>query len=252
MQHIITSERDEGLQLVYADVTLPAGDTVEVEYTRTVMGVALPDAEREGTRTGYGYACVVGERVFEPVDKALPAESMYIVLDECDSTVAGDMFDRLIGMKDKYLVQTAFCTDKPLNIMEAFRNMEGFTRYDKKMVGQERKMKWPSYVSDDCRANVLYKAVSRYEERMLNQWLNQHARDPDSGQPILDGEENPVYRLVCPLDLPTDKARAGISREDATVCTAIYLAVANMETSKKARRTWKPKAAYERNGITGY
>ena len=40
MQHIITSERDEGLKLVYADVTLPAGDTVEVEYTRTVLGVA--------------------------------------------------------------------------------------------------------------------------------------------------------------------------------------------------------------------
>ena len=252
MQHIITSERDEGLKLVYTDLSLQAGKTVEVEYTRTILGVALPDPEREGTRTGYGYACVGGERVFDAKDSTVPSESMYIVLDETDATVAGDLFDSLIAIKDKYLIQAAFCTDKPVNLMESLRNLEGFSKYDKAMVGAERKDKWPSYVSDDCRCAVQYKGVARYEERMLNQWLSQQARDPDTGQPILDGEEDPVHRLVCPLDLPTDKARAGIQREDATVCTAIYLAVSNMETSKKARRTWKPKAIRERNGITGY
>ena len=93
MQHIITTERDEGLKLVYTDITLPAGKTVEVEYTRTILGVALPDPEREGTRTGYGYGCVLGERVFKPQDPTVPEESMYIVLDEVDGTVAGEMFD---------------------------------------------------------------------------------------------------------------------------------------------------------------
>lgn len=252
MQHIATLERDDGLKLLYTDPSLPIGDLVEVEYVRTVIGVALPDAEREGTRTGYGYACVLGERVFTATDPNIANESMYIVLDEIDSTVTGEMFDALIVKKDKYLVQQVFCTDKPLAIMEALRSLEGLTRYNKTMPTYERKMKWPSYVGDDCKAGVMYSAVHKNEERMLNDWLKVHAKDPDTQQPVLDGEGNPVYRLVCPLDLPTDKARQGVQREDATVCSALYLAVSNMESSRGTRRTWKPKEEHERKSVTGY
>lgn len=231
-RHLVSKRTGDTVDLLF-----DATDEALFSYTvsRTAIGVVFPTYEST-SRRDYGYACVIGERVFEAVGRNRHSERVFPVLDESDATNTNDLMDELIRLKDKYLCESVFVQNEPIELVTTLRKMEGLTHYEGNRIAEECRAMWPTFQGFDTVAKLRPVEVPGREQvhRDLDYLLSTWARDPDTFQPMLDSEGKTTPKLFVMRELNTHKASTGIQMgmDEPEICGAIWLAAVGLNRSR--------------------
>jgi len=259
MRHLATQSTEDGLTLIYTHPSLEGGDTLDTDWSRTVIGATLPDPEYQHRQTGYGYACVLAERVYPPRREGskMPPERVYVVLDETESSTSQALFSALVALKDRYRASTVFCPNKPISLLQALKAHEGLSYYHKDRHREDLREMFDTFISKEVTAAVRdYDAPSKERAHQgIERFLSATAKDPDTGQPILGSDRDPIPRLYLSQDFNNAAARQEIVQEsNDQVSIALYLALMGMERSRAV--TSRPRLDEQQlgkvNPYTGY
>lgn len=252
-RHLVTRRTGSDLELVFG-----AEDEGLFSYVvaRTAIGVTFPTYESTSQRE-YGYACVVGERVFEARGKNRNPERVFPILAEADATNANDLTDELIRLKDKYLCGTVFARHDPPELVDSLRRLEGLTHYDGTRIAEECRAMWPTWQDFETVAKLRPVEMPGREQihKDLDFLLTTWARDPDTFQPMLDMDAKPSPKLFAMKELGTHRASTGIQRgmDEPEICGAIWLAASGLNRSRNRPREQKETGhVWKGSGHTGY
>lgn len=206
------------------------------DVSRTVIGAMFP-AFSEPREGAYGYACVAAERIFHPRSAHTRTPSRYFaVIDEAEARNSADFFSSLIALKDKYLAETVYCPAEPQSFLDELRRLEGLTHYRRDRPDPELAGMFPTYINRTITAHIHEKSAPESAMQSdLDTWLSMTVRDPDTGQPVLDGNGQTVPGLFAMRELKTEKAVGALSRgikAEPVIAGAIALAVRGMVDSR--------------------
>lgn len=207
---------------------------------RTVIGATYPQFS-ESHNGEYGYACVCAERLFIPRSAHTRQPSRYFaIIDEGDARSSSDFLSLLISLKDRYLCQLVFCPTEPETYLDDVRRLEGLAYYDRQRTDPEIKAMFPTYVSRTTVAGIVDRRTGQDSMQAdLDMWLSLTVRDPDTGQPVLDGDGNTMPGLFAMRELKTEKASGALSRglrAEPEIGAAIALAVRGLMDSRARTR----------------
>lgn len=257
MNLIVSRRVADTIQLYYHVPGIDIGQPFVYEVTRTVIGMSFPQPAGRGDRTSYGYACVVGERAWYPEEDVqgfrFPSRQ-FVVLSEIEANSQTDFYRKLIAAKDRYLVKTVVCADRPRQMVDNARNMEGLTRYGNELP-HFLKARHPTYVSRKTVAYVDTVSVPELDQmvQFCEALLSAELVNPDNLWPMLGASGKESYRLALPGNLENEKARTAMETPSVyeKVYEAVFLAVRHLENTHRPPQTepaWKRKG----NPITGY
>lgn len=233
MNHQTTQKADEGLRILYQSQSSLREVTSIDRTSRAMIGLSFPEI------SGYGFACVVIERRWDPFDEANPNPPgrQFVVIDEADAMTAKDLFDGVVNLKDRYLCQGVACSNSPQSFVEALRTHEGLSRYTPEINPYDRRTQWPNYVSSKTVAFIRDMETPSEDtmDKEMDTWWDSLVIHPDTGTEVFGAGENPLKKLVVMGSGPesnfsTQKTRQGIqTKTDTTIRMAVYLAVKALE-----------------------
>ena len=269
MKLVAAKDLQDGVELSYFDPDFseqrysgadpcPPDDPADMVFTyvlrRVCIGVSFPDAGDASRAVGFGFACVVGERVFYPRDRTKIPEALYVVLDEAERIQIHQLFDDVLKFKDKYLAGTVFAPPEPQAMVQSLRRHEGISWYNDGRTPYECRDIWPSFVSKECIAAVREEKTSESSmHRDIEALRTARALDPDSGKPILDTDFKPMEKLVLPNGFNNHRTQSGLSGAVTEVCHALWQAAANMNlTAPRNPVSMEDSHVHKPNPITGY
>lgn len=255
--HLITERRDKGYRLIYHIIDEEEGESLNFSYDvrRVVLGICLPDSSNTGKE--YGYVCAIAERVFYPrsqQSKTRP-EAMFVVIDEYEGPETGMIIGEAIKMKDKYLCEQAFCRTQDVPVL---KEAEGLSFYRRDRNPIEYQYVFTTFVDVMTVANLTALEPPGNNRNghiaELSALLSTFSRDPDTGQPVLDGDGKAVPRLMVFEELNTEKAATGLQRpsEEVEISMAVWLAASGMDKFRPRYKPDYPTEERTRNHITGY
>lgn len=253
--NLITSKPvGEGVSLSYF---LPGNEEIfEYVVSRTVISVSFPNDFVEKQSVGMGYACVLGERVWKGKQGTTARlERMYMVLDEYEGVEDAELFDNIISLKDRYSAETVIIPKEPRMMVEQARRIEGIAYYHNRP-DQESRSLWPTYVSRETVAAVRDEEVadSTTQRREIEALRAQIARDPNSGEAIVDSNFKEVPRFVIPEGFPTHRTASGLTAGIREVVQGVWLGLHFLERSVSRYFHEAPRRQEDRvgNPTTGY
>ena len=207
-----------------------------IRFSRTALGITYPGM---GATRGddAAFICVVGERIFHPRgDQSLLPERYCAVIDEREVRGMAALLEALVSMKDTFLTETVFCPDRPTALLDTVRQLEGLSHYRTSTSPLAGSLQWDTFVDVGTTANIRESEIELSKiSGDIGRWLTDYTRDPDTGQPILDGEARPVPRLFVLRELNTQMSAQGLDRgavAEPEICTAIWLAASGLENSR--------------------
>jgi len=236
-KHRITRRAGGLIEVIY-DIQAEDKLGFAIQFSRTVLGVAFTETAKANI-PAHSYCCVVGEQCRYPRSREVPQkppERIYMVLDEADCGRLYDLLVTLITLKDQYLAERCWVPMKPESVSEVVARQEGFSRYNKDRVPQECRKLWPSFVDLDTVA-VVDKIDLPAPEAMhsdLEVLLDTYAKNPNTGQPLLDGEARPIPRLLIIEEGNNERAQRAIQRgaSETYAASALWLALMGLEKTR--------------------
>ena len=254
--HLITERRGDEYRLIFHVVDDDGSNQFAYDVRRVSLGIVLPDSDT-GSRE-YGYICAIGERVFYPRGKEsrVSPETMFVIIDEYEGPEVGTLLTESVRMKDKYLCENIFCRKEDT---QTVKDAEGLSFYRNDRIAREYEYVFPSFVDVMTVAHVTSMDMPG-DKRLghitqLSALLSTYAKDPDTGQPVLDGDGKATPRLIVFEELNTDKASGGLQRpgEESEISTAVWLASAGMDRFRpRFKQSPYHTVEHKKNKHTGY
>jgi hypothetical protein len=253
MTHLTTRGVGEDLELLYQ---VPDHEHFQYLLRRTAVGVGFPEAV-DYSQGSYAYACVVGERVWWPIEEGSQPERQFVVLDEVEATDSSDLFASVAVLKDRYLASVVFCPNSPRTMVDALRRMPGLTHYpgDPPALLRQR---FPTYVSRETVAGIRDVDTGDVEtmRRDLNRFLDAELHYPSSDLPIFSSQgREPVRKLIVLQsgdNFSTAIANQGIHRSEPKHIAPIWLAANGLERSMSWSEVGKVGHQWKGSQVTGY
>ena len=258
---LMTRRVSDGLLSFFHLMIEGESKTLEMKSARTAIGIGFP-AHRGAAPSEYFYACLVAERVFPPrnrkKDYVPQPETAYVVIDEIEVSGLHDLCNSLIELKDKYLASYIFTPDKPDFFVDTLRAKEGLAFYDMNMTDEELWKFYGHFVDTDNSTGIVPVPLPGAEsiQADIEGLLTTFALDPDTGQPVLDGEADPWARLSVFYELNTEKANMGlkVGMDAPEICSALWCATMGLERTRSRLSLQDSDRDYQRRGSerTGY
>ena len=217
-------------------------DTLDMMFRRIVIGLSLESPL---------FCCVIGERV---LDKKSGQERFFVVLDEYESLLPQEMINKCIELKDRYRCTTLFVPDSPIHLVQSVRETDGLTWYRDDNNLRAAKAIWPSFV--DFEVRVALRETTQPDEKTLHRelehFLTAAVVDTDTMLPISLDDNELLYRLYFPSEMPNDNTKAGVRQAKISPCLALWLAAKGLDRSQ-VPVTQEDMSYYEHmpNPITG-
>ena len=253
--NFINARPAEGMiRLSYQRDGLPASEPFEMDFRRIAIGLSYPE-HASTSRTSYGYAVVIGERVFYGDDEDSEPTRMYVALCETDANEQSALYGNLVGLKDSYLATTVYCPDRPAPQVEALQQFEGLCHYaDEAPVFL--KHRWSTYVSRDTTA-VLHKQdipTAEAQAAEIQRMLSTEVLHPESLWPMMGRSGKPVFKLTLPANMPTEKVRTAVPLPSAfpQVIQALYMVLHGLETTGRWMGRQGQSHEHQGSSVTGY
>jgi hypothetical protein len=250
----LTSELSEGGVLMKF---LQDRDVFEMQFSRVVLGLSY----EEGC-----HAVIVGERArwFDPRsererrDGAKGRKTLsryYVVLDEAHHLMPEPVFKRLVEMKDAYEARTLHAPDRPLQLAESLRNLEGlsFYRETRPHIALTR---WPSFRRFELKTGINPRTPpdETTVHRELEALSTIPVLEPESGLPMMGLDQEPVTAINMPSDFNNQTTFAAMRNGRLGPCQALWMAISGLEQSRPPDpdRKQPPVEPILGNNPTGY
>lgn len=256
MRKLISRPIDDGVEVVYelsaaereaVGATGSKAEHFTYHFSRIALGVAFDDGL---------WGVVVGERTWWG-DRHRVARA-YLVLDEVEGDSPAPFFADIVRLKDEYLPKTLFCPDRPQQMVESLRRMEGLTHYYQTMPAANRDL-WPSFVSTSTvvGVNESKKPPESAVLRDLEAFLTAPVLDPVTSEPFRVGVVGPpLTQLSLPEELNNRTFRTAVRQGLSEPLVALWYAVTGLDSTRPRRHRRRLPSAFaaERHGntITGY
>ena len=231
MIHLTSEISLNGIKAIF----LKEAEIFEMQFSRIVIGLSF----EEGC-----HAVFVGERAMwfdsrslrerrDGVKGQKQVSKYYVVLDEAHHLNHDPVFQRLIEMKDKYEVSTVHGPDRPIQLAESLKNLEGLSFYHETRphVAADR---WKSFKRFELRSG-LYPRPSPDESTMhreLEALSTTSVLDPETGRPLMGLDQLEITAINMPSDFPNKTTFAALRNGRIGPCQALWYACTGLETSR--------------------
>lgn len=241
MKHIGTFPAPEGLScLWHLPEAMGDDDTFQLIFRRIAIGVSWETA---------AHLCVVGERIFSWRDKQ---EVCYYVLDEKVLPSAHTVGKELITLKDRYRADRIGCPERPADLVQSIRSLEGLAFYNDTLEPQIARGLWSSFQSFDVTASL--HPVPLPDETVVHQdierLLTERPIDPKSGMLLVDKAKDAMARISFPADLPVQATQAGVSHGQGLPAQSLWMAYRMLQLGYRPIN--KQQGHVHKPGIGGY